>query len=515
MTLPRTLSDLRSLRAARWTRESRPGQYDHSGPAAQRFDQDAAIEQHGMIDTGLAWEAAHSGWKDRAIARSAKWADMLARAGRDYDVLVVAYVSRFCRNVRIGTAMREQLHLAGATIYFCDERILLSDEADWKRWIDLQVEAEHYTRNLQRTMQRTYATRWRAYGDPGGMTPLGFRRSGGTPSVLQVDPVTIGQVINLFQRFALGTVSTEQLAQESGLHVERIKPILRNRIYNGYVQRYGEWREAEWRDDPPVSDALWHRVEAVRESRTRGGGPRRSDRVDLLGGLLRCVCGARVWSDGYSGTGKHRKRHRAPCPAWGSAERLHSDTWEVPISAQVSQLDLSPATMARLADALASPPPMPDDVGRKRIERERRELADGYARGGVPGSDFLAADAVLTARLEALRAAPATSQGITSAEALDYLRSFSATWADADAREQADLIHATYERIEVAGPRIVSVTPTPDAARHGIALALPEQVNIRSLSQVAMVGGEGLEPQLTTVHIPIIGRAQWLRAAGA
>ncbi|HUF07261.1 MAG TPA: hypothetical protein VMP86_07730 [Candidatus Binatia bacterium] len=59
--------------------------------------------------------------------------------------------------------------LSGATIYFCDERILLSDEDDWKRWIDLLVEAEHYSRNLQRTMRRTYKTKFRTHTDPGGM----------------------------------------------------------------------------------------------------------------------------------------------------------------------------------------------------------------------------------------------------------------------------------------------------------------------------------------------------------
>ena len=176
----------------------------------------------------------------------------------------------------------------------------------------------------------------------GGMAPIGFRRTGvepGKPSVLEIDPTTIGRVADLFGRFGLGTWTADQLAADTGLHVEHIKPILRNRIYNGFVQRYGEWVPAAWRDNPPVSDELWQRVADLRAARSRGGGPRRTDRVDLLNGLLFCVCGQKLWSE--PGPSKYRKRHRSPCPAWGSKERLLASTWELPIQAQLTQLDLS------------------------------------------------------------------------------------------------------------------------------------------------------------------------------
>jgi hypothetical protein len=42
--------------------------------------------------------------------------------------------------------------------------------------------------------------------------------------------------------------------------------------------------------------------------------------------------------------------------------------------------------------------------------------------------------------------------------------------------ERAELVHAIYEPITVAGPRIVSARPTPAANEHGLALALPEKV---------------------------------------
>ena len=110
--------------------------------------------------------------------------------------------------------------------------------------------------------------------------------------MLQVDPETIGTVVALFERYALGSVSAKDLAEETGLAESRIRMILMNLIYNGWIRRYrrsrNEMREpAPWRGDPPVSDELWARVEDVRRSKTRAGGPRRADRVDLLKGPRR------------------------------------------------------------------------------------------------------------------------------------------------------------------------------------------------------------------------------------
>jgi hypothetical protein len=62
----------------------------------------------------------------------------------------------------------------------------------------------------------------------------------------------------------------------------------------------------------------------------------------------------------------------------------------------------------------------------------------------------------------------------------------SETWQAADVREEkAELLHATYDRIVVAGDRIVSARLTPEAMAHGMALALP---------QVVMARPTGFEP---------------------
>ena len=98
------------------------------------------------------------------------------------------------------------------------------------------------------------------------------------------------------------------------------------------------------------------------------------------------------------------------------------------------------------------------------------------------------------------------ADGISPERAVAWLRAVSATWRAAEVpAEKADLLHAIYDRISVAGRRIVSVRLTPSAYAHGFALALPEEV--------AVARPTGVGRALATYEIPIEGRDEWLAAA--
>jgi DNA invertase Pin-like site-specific DNA recombinase len=196
--LPISVDDLRGLRAARWLRESTGGQWDNYGPDAQREQQDRAIERYELVDTGIQWQVAHSG---RTVGSTAQFGEMLAAAGRDYDVLLVGYVSRFARDLRTAVNAKHDLHVAGATILFCDERVLTSDEDRWDEWARETVEAESYSRRLGRRVREGYAAKFRRLADPGGNAPMGFTREP-ERHTLVVDPETIGFVVSLFERYA-------------------------------------------------------------------------------------------------------------------------------------------------------------------------------------------------------------------------------------------------------------------------------------------------------------------------
>ncbi len=109
---------------ARWIRESTRGQYDNYGPEAQWDQQDHALRRWDLVDTCIEWQVAHSG---RTVGSTAQFQEMVARAGREYDVLLVGYLSRFARILRTAVNARHDLHAAGAAILFCDERVLSSD----------------------------------------------------------------------------------------------------------------------------------------------------------------------------------------------------------------------------------------------------------------------------------------------------------------------------------------------------------------------------------------------------
>jgi hypothetical protein len=92
--------------------------------------------------------------------------------------------------------------------------------------------------------------------------------------------------------------------------------------------------------------------------------------------------------------------------------------------------------------------------------------------------------------------------------AVAWLRALAETWTAADVPEaKADLLHAIYERIVVAGRSFVSARLTPAAYAHGLALALPEKV--------AMARPTGVGRALATYRIPIEDHDEWEASARA
>lgn len=199
LSLPLTVDVLAGKRAARWIRESTAGQADRYGPDAQRRQQDDAIATHGLVDTGISWTVAHSG---RTISSTPEFRDMLARAGQDYDVVVVGYVSRLARDLRTAVNARHAVHEAGAAILFCDERLLSSDEDGWEQWAREAVEAEAYSRRLGRRIAEGYRAKKRRHADPGGHPPFGFRRN--AAKLIEPDPETLPVVQRIVELAAEG-----------------------------------------------------------------------------------------------------------------------------------------------------------------------------------------------------------------------------------------------------------------------------------------------------------------------
>jgi DNA invertase Pin-like site-specific DNA recombinase len=484
VTLPRSLDELAGLRAARWIRESTRDQVDRYGPAAQREQQDRAIARWQLVDSGLVWEVAHSG---RTIASTPAFADMLERAGREYDVLLVGYVSRFGRNLKTAVNVRDDLHAAGAAVLFCDDGILSSDDDAWERWAREAVEAEAYSRRLARRIREGYAAKFRL-GDQAGTPGLGFARTPAPESRLVVDPRTMPRAVALFERYATGSVSLAELAAGSEFGVEGVRAILANPLYNGWAVRHRETPNeirtaAPWRSRPPVSDELWARVQAVRAERYQGGGGR-PRRAHLLAKRLHCTCGRRIRADVSSqrdGSSLRRYRHDDPCDAW--PQRTYSaGTFEDVVDRQIAGLRLDAAWLARLR-ALAGrsvPAPASGELRRRQLERELEGKARLLARRELTTEAFVAESERIRAEIDALERAPSTTRRVDPDQAIAALRELKDAWRDASDVARQQLVAAVFERVVVAGPRVVDERLTPWAIAHGMATALPATVSLAS-----------------------------------
>jgi hypothetical protein len=163
------------------------------------------------------------------------------------------------------------------------------------------------------------------------------------------------------------------------------------------------------------------------------------------------VCGRRLRSDGTFADGRHRKLHPSPCVDWGDRARLGDETWETPILAQVAEMRLDPATFAQVVAALGSNE-RPVTLDKARLKRQIKALANENADGTLDDDIYVHRKRELLSQIDSLERS--ARPGIPAARAVEWLRVLSETWHAADVQaEKAELLHAIYDRIVVAGKR--------------------------------------------------------------
>ena len=477
--LPRTVDELSGLRAARWSRESTAGQFDAFGPEAQREQQDRAIERYGLTDTGIAWTVAHSG---RTIGNTEQFRDMLAAAGRDFDVLVVGYVSRFARDLRTAVNARHDLHAAGACILFADERILTSDDEAWDSWAREAVEAESYSRKLARRIREGYAAKRRRLGEPGGRPPLGFSRDGRPPQLRRDGAVQ--QVLSAFALAASGH-SDRAVAARLGLPIDTLRSTLTNPIYIGQL-RDGSPASV----DPIIDRATWDRIQALRAARNARAGRPAVNRTYALP-MLRCEgCGRRLIGD--SG----RYRHLNPCREFSAARRqtafrnrlVRSKGYSQPaelyegwVAQALRETSLSVAELTEAAEVYRGSDSV-DELALRRIAQARERALARYAT-----TRDLAGLERDMARLDDQEKAARTpvSDRPEWRDVLAVLQDLPAMWSEADSSDRRRLAEAHIEDVTALGARRMTVR------------------FVGGVQAVVMVGARGNAPTITVSRTPL------------
>jgi DNA invertase Pin-like site-specific DNA recombinase len=494
MRLPSSLDELKGRRAAHWGRESTGRQAERYGPAAQREQRVRAIGAYGMVDTGIEWQVAHSG---RTIGTTHQFADMLARAGRDYDVLVVGYVSRFTRDLRTAVNARHQLHEAGAALLFADERVLSSDENAWENWARETVEAEAYSRRLARAVPGGYAAKVRDYADQGGgLVKVGFRRVGDR-KLIEPDPATMPTATSVWELAAQGAADAT-IAAATDLSLWTVRGILRSPLYAGRLRDGRATRFAA-----PIDGRLIEQAHEHRRSRTRIGNRLRRNRTYALSGSGPAVCA--VCERPIKGDTRTRRdgtklsvyRHADPgtCPGWPVRE-VPTALLDAQIAALLRGAAPNRESAARIRAALARPVVGPDRLGIARLDARLRSLSAELVRSEQHRStDEIVVEikSVKTQR-ERLLASPVDAGVVDPQRALDWLSSLPKLWDETSDAGRRELAVATFARLGVVGTgvrgshRIVSVEATEEAERRGLVLALPASI------EVTVVGDTGFEP---------------------
>jgi DNA invertase Pin-like site-specific DNA recombinase len=515
--LPAKPDELRGLRARRYIRVSSEEQGLKYGPERQHQDTTEAIARLGLEEVGVPFVDEQSAWSRSGERPELRRLVTAATAG-EFDVLVVAYFSRWSRDTEVALRVRRELHAAGVVVWFVDEAFLSSDEDNWDRFLDEAVGAEKFSHRLSRNIRKTLRTKFERHGDQAGSPGLGFIRTPQPEARLAIDPRSIHIAVGLFERYARGDVSYRELAGETGIAEGAIRAILANPLYNGWARRHRRQPDearvaAPWRSSPPVSDELWAQVADVRARRLKHVRSDRSATPHLLAKLLVCECGRGIPADTLSvpGRARFRRYRHEDCGLWAQGS-YKADVFEGPIAAQIAGIRLDASTLARIRAFAGKPAPADTDLRRHQLELELRKKATDHAGRRLTTEAYLAEHARITAEIDGpatLAPAMPIDDGDQVVEALRSLRD---AWRDAGDEARATLAKRIYRRIVVRDREFVGAELTPEAKRMGLALALPERVSVMAVARPARLG-RGTAITRSVVTIPIVGRREWLRAS--
>ena len=280
---------------------------------------------------------------------------------------------------------------------------------------------------------------------------------------------------------------------------EGIADLLANPIYTGIVSYRGQ--TAHRPDLRIIPDDLWHRVQAVRSRRTRAGGPRPANRVNLYRGLLHCAsCNAKLTLDGTGGSGKHtyqRLRHIHPCKVWGHRERRPLALWAVPLAAQIATMRVTDTLVAEIVAHLSQGEA--PNVTPISFAQRRDTIRKQWTQKRITGSE---ADAQITQvdTDEAAHRAEQKSKPIASAaDVRRALEQLQIAWAVANDDTRALVAASLYRKIRLGADGTFSddaIELSPEALAHGLQWALPEEVSTEHLfdSSGWLACPRGLEP---------------------
>lgn len=273
----------------------------------------------------------------------------------EFSGVVVAYLSRAGRDLRLMLDLWAEVEAAGGNVFFARENIDASTPSGRLQRNLIASIAQHELEERREGFDRARRGAVEAGIWQRRQTPRGYRRAANRG----LEPgERAGEVRALFADYLAGT-PISQLAARVGMTSGGVRALLRNRVYLGEL-RVGKY--VNERGHEPVVDATtFEAVQVELASRTRPA--RTFDGPALLAGLVRCAsCGHVMTRSGgiqakggpaYSCPTRHSREH-CPTPAAIATRRIDPFVEEIAV-AELAKLRITVQagdTVARAQAAL-------------------------------------------------------------------------------------------------------------------------------------------------------------------
>ena len=193
---------------------------------------------------------------------------------RKFDVIVVYKIDRLSRSIldfhkTMEFFNKNKVSFVSITQQFDTTtsmgRLMLAilvDFANFEREIDVDRSVDSYMQRLSN-------------GVPSGRIPFGYKRNGKEVVIVPDEAEVVKQIFSL----ALQNLSMGEVARRMGIDKSRVRRILRNPFYAGYIARRlenktrripeEEWKWHKGKHEPIISLEIYHRVSELRGNKRK------------------------------------------------------------------------------------------------------------------------------------------------------------------------------------------------------------------------------------------------------
>jgi hypothetical protein len=254
----------------------------------------------------------------------------------------------------------------------------------------------------------------------------------------------------------------------------RLAELLTNRFYWGDLLTFeevrgedgrarkvqGGWTPGKHESLPGFDEALWKRIQAMREQRRRRVGTTSRARTYSLTGIVSCdVCGSRIGitRDALDKPrlGCRTRKQGGTCDnrltflsVYEDQVGAYLDAFRIPADYQEQLL----AAMRAMGEQQADP-----EAERRQLQARLERSKKLYEWGDKPEAEYLAERAELLDRLRALAVDPSPGADLEALAAV--LRDVKLAWNVADQEEPNQLARTLFDDLRVLGHQIVAVKP--------------------------------------------------------